>query len=493
MIPRPVRMSTPIPIVWTVAGSDSGGGAGLQGDLCTLNRLGVHGCCVVTAVTAQSTWEVRRSEPLPADLVRDQAEALRADLVPAAVKIGMLGTAEVVRETVRIVADLRVPVVCDPVIRATRPGRLLDENGLSALREELLPWVTVLTPNLNEAATLLARPIETDREIEAAAEELLARGPASVVITGGHRGRAFAQDYWTNGRDRFWLTSPRTPGSAHGSGCVFASALAAGLAHGMTIPDSLVLAKAYVRQAIRTAPAIGAGDPPARPGDWPASPEDLPWLTAGAGAGRDRPAFPAEDRLPYGLYPIVDSLEALQRILPLGLRIAQLRIKDPGAPRLEETVAAAVRLARAAGCALYINDHWELAIRHQADGVHLGQDDLSARALDAIRAAGLRLGVSTHSYREVARATALRPTYIALGTVYPSFSKILDYVPLGPENFARIRRLVDAPVVAIGGMTLERGRRMREAGADGCAAIAEIARSRDPDATVHQWRQVFGI
>jgi len=202
--------------------------------------------------------------------------------------------------------------------------------------------------------------------------------------------------------------------------------------------------------------------------------------------------FPPAEPLPLGIYPVVDKMDLLGELLPLRQRILQLRIKDPTAPGLDATIEEAIRLAREVDVPLFINDHWRLAIRHRAYGVHLGQDDLAPEAVKAILESGLRLGLSAHSYAEVSRAMSVRPSYIAVGTLFPTTSKIMDYEPLGLLTLARIRKLIATPMVAIGGIHLDRAEEVRQAGADGMAVISEISESPDVSATVRAWNAFYG-
>ena len=481
-----------VPIAWTIAGSDSGGGAGIQADIKTFHGFGVHGCSVLTAVTAQSTLGIRDLEPISPRLVQAQCDALAKDLPPAAVKIGMLATAETVGIVARQVRELAVPVICDPILASTSRTPLIDDPGLDVLRKVLLPEVDLLIPNLPETAVLLRHTVETPEETEAAGAELLALGPKAVLITGGHRDGPFCQDYYTDGRLSFWITSPRQQAAgSHGTGCVLSSAIAAGRALGWDGPDSVTIGKAYLNQSLRESLGLGAGDGPVHCGAMPANPDDMPWVTSTACAGRRRLHFPPPDNSPLGLYPVVDSLEWVRRLLPYKPRTLQLRIKDPAAPRLADVIAEAVRLARDTPTRLYINDHWRIAIQCGAHGVHLGQDDLDPAALSALADAGLRLGISTHSAFEIARALACQPTYLALGTLFHTDSKVMDYPPLGLDAFARLRKLIPCPTVAIGGIHLHLAESVRNAGADGQAVISEITHSPNLDATLHAWRRVY--
>ena len=267
-------MSTPA-VVLTVAGSDSGGGAGIQADLRTFAALGVHGATAITAVTAQNTAEVRAVHPLPPDVVDAQIAAVLADLKVAAVKTGMLATtdiAAVVAERARA-GDLPNLVV-DPVLVASSGGRLFDATFESAYLDLLFPLATVVTPNLAEAEVLLGRQIASLDEMGDAAGELAKTGAATVVVKGGHRsrGRGVPGRDSAEAIDVVWhageITELRRPwvdtANNHGTGCSFASATATGLAQGLPVPEALARAKNFVTTALAGGARwrLGAGHGP---------------------------------------------------------------------------------------------------------------------------------------------------------------------------------------------------------------------------------------
>jgi hydroxymethylpyrimidine/phosphomethylpyrimidine kinase len=249
-------MTTPA-VALTIAGSDSGGGAGIQADLRTFAALGVHGACAITAVTAQNTAEVRAVHPLPPDVVDAQIAAVLADLHVAAVKTGMLATTEIAQVVAARARAGELPrLVVDPVLVASSGGRLFDASFESAYLDLLFPVAEVVTPNLAEAEVLLGRQLSTLDDMAEAAEELAKTGAGCVVVKGGHLHGAEAVDVvWHAGG----VTELRRPWVAttnnHGTGCSFASAIAAGLARGHPVPEALAQAKDFVTGAL----AGGAG------------------------------------------------------------------------------------------------------------------------------------------------------------------------------------------------------------------------------------------
>ena len=188
-------------------------------------------------------------------------------------------------------------------------------------------------------------------------------------------------------------------------------------------------------------------------------------------------------------YLIVDDARWLERLLPNGVRFAQLRVKDLPERKLRAQIRQARDLCADTGATLVVNDHWRLAIEEGCDCVHLGQGDLDGADIGAIRAAGLRLGVSTHDHAELDRALAVQPDYVALGPVWPTLLKQMPWAPQGLEKVAEWKRRIGAvPLVAIGGLTPERARAALAAGADSAAVVTDVLLSPDPEARVREWR-----
>ncbi|MEI7189842.1 thiamine phosphate synthase [Dickeya dianthicola] len=191
-------------------------------------------------------------------------------------------------------------------------------------------------------------------------------------------------------------------------------------------------------------------------------------------------AFPTTDAR-LGLYPVVDSVEWIERLLGAGVHTIQLRIKDQPADQAEPDIIRAIALGRRYQARLFINDYWQLAVKHQAYGVHLGQEDLDTADLGAIHAAGLRLGVSTHDTAELARAVAISPSYIALGHIFPTQTKAMPSAPQGLVELARHIRALDGrfPTVAIGGISIDRAPAVLETGVGGIAVVSAITQAAD--------------
>jgi hydroxymethylpyrimidine/phosphomethylpyrimidine kinase len=274
-------------VVLTIAGSDSGGGAGIQADLKTFDAFGVWGTSALTGVTAQNTVGVHEALVLPARLVRAQIDAVVDDLGVAAVKTGMLGSAVVVEAVAAAIRDHRLaPLVVDPVLVTSHGELLLEREAVEVLRDILLPLATLLTPNLPEAEALLGHPIPSVEAIPLAAGELGGLGATAVLLKGGHLGGDRSPDLLWYEDDIEWLDGPRLPGRhTHGTGCTLSAAVCAQLALGENIPEACRRAKQFVTGAIGAGPDIGRGVGPVDPG-WcrPERPQHSGW-TGAPGAG----------------------------------------------------------------------------------------------------------------------------------------------------------------------------------------------------------------
>jgi len=255
-----------LPVAMTIAGSDSGGGAGIQADLKTFAAIGAHGTSAITAITAQNTVDVREVFELPPELVVAQIDAGVSDMGVAAAKTGMLSSASIIEAVGGSIRqhDLSLLVV-DPVMVAKGGARLLRDDAVDALRAVLLPLAAIITPNLPEAEVLLGRSITTLDERRIAAEELVRMGARAAVVKGGHA-VGDAVDVYADREQLFELSASRIETrNTHGSGCTFSAAIASYLAMGHSTPDAVRRAKAFITSAIEFGIDVGAGHGPVNP------------------------------------------------------------------------------------------------------------------------------------------------------------------------------------------------------------------------------------
>lgn len=508
------------PVIWSIAGTDSGGGAGLSADTRAAAALGVHLCPVVAAVTAQNSLSVQSVHALPRAQVESQLWALAADLPPRVIKTGLLASVGAMQALADCIDALRadgafVGLVVDPVLGATSGGAAFaDEALVAAYRRLLLPRATLLTPNRVEAERLLgaAPNAQSVPELAAALRRL---GPQAVCITGGDdaaAGQDLSLDWWDGtispwlpelGATRGWLALPRLPTAHHhGSGCTFATAASGALARGFALPDAAIVAKMLTWCALRDGHAAGAGAGPLRPGPaFCADRSAMPVMSFGdepldaATLGRWGQVLRGELRREHrdGLYAISDD-PARIAALAAGGRFAHLQLRakrrpDADAVAEEERLRAAIRealaAARGAKARLWINDHWRLALAEGASALHLGQEDwaglnASERALllrgrEDVAGSGLRLGLSSHSLWELARARGLAPDYIACGPVWPTTTKDMPWLPQGLAQLAWWVRMAGRPVVAIGGiLDADRVVACRRAGASNVCLVRAL-------------------
>lgn len=464
------------PLVCSIAGVDSSGGAGIAADLRTLQSFAVQGYSVITAVTAQNQDNISATEYVSAEHITQQ---LRLLAKPAVLKIGMVGSSAAIDRILAFLERSTAQVVLDPVIRSSS-GISLHQGSIEQHRADLIklfPQITLVTPNIHEAEILVGRSLQNCADMEWAARNILHLGVKSVLIKGGHSpDRQFSQDYWTNGEDAFWLSGPRytNHSSYRGTGCTLSSAISACLALGYDIKDALVIAVMYTRRGIRLAQPVG-GSAVLYHGGWPEEQCDLPWLSCAPLQQTPLRFQPC----PIGLYPVVDSFAWLKKLLPLNIRDFQLRLKEPDRMR-DRQIQSGIAEARKYAARLFINDHWEAAIRYGAFGVHLGQEDLQNADIEKIYRHGLRLGISTHCWSEVARAHGCNPSYIACGPIFTTTSKIMPFKPQGIAALKRWQRTLDYPLVAIGGINHSNIDSILSTGVKGVAFISAITKATDP-------------
>ncbi len=481
------------PIIWTIAGSDCGGGAGIQADLHAIQALGGFGCSAITALTAQNSYTVNKIEVVSATMLQEQLAVLQDDLPAKALKLGMLANRDVMQVIAVFLQEYRGFIICDPVMLAGSGAHLLHHKDVAYLSKYILPLADIVTPNIPEAGILTNMDINTVSDVEVAALKLITMGCKSVLLKGGHsQDTQLCQDYWTDGERQLWLTQTRWDTShTHGSGCTLSAALTTLLGHGYGLDDALVIAKMYTSQGIRLAEQYGEGPGPVQHSAWPMSQLDLPLLTDNASEVDDDYQFPDCGPEPLGIYPIVPSLEWLEKLIASGATTMQLRIKDKTGEALEQDIATAIALAKQHNVRLFINDFWQLAIKYAAYGVHLGQEDLQTCDFIALQESDLRLGISTHCYAEVARAHALNPSYMAIGPIYHTNSKPMKFGPQGIERLQEWCDMLEYPLVAIGGINAERIADVAATGVSGAAMISVITEADKPCEKVKRLQEIF--
>ncbi len=496
------------PIVLAIGGSDSAGLAGLQRDNTSILALSGHAMNVVTANTAQNAQGVVAINPVEGPAFCSQLDAALASSVQA-IKTGLLVSPAQLTSiaSAYMQRQEKPPLVIDPVLAASSGESFSDDALIDCLVKQLLPLAALITPNISEAERLCGQKITSCATMVRAAHAIKSLGAKAVLIKGGHlSGEDIADtvcvDYFLSDEHAFFLRNTRIKApNNRGTGCALASAIATALACGHRLADAVVIGKMAIQQGLRSAYAIAPQAGPVFITHFPNAQCDLPELVyqsalAEKTFARQAEPFPAPDlpngeSAPLGLYPVVETAQWVERVLAQGVATVQLRNKSLQGDALAQEVKRAVAVAERYNARLFINDHWQLAIASDAYGVHLGQEDLADADINAIRRAGLRLGISTHCHYEVARAHALCPSYIACGPVYPTTSKVMPWIPHGVKGFAYWRKSLDYPLVAIGGINRERIPDVVAAGADGVAMISAITHDAEPEQRTREFMELI--
>ena len=520
------------PIVWSIAGLDTAGGAGLSADQRAADALGVHLCPVAACLTAQNSQGVRGIFPVSVEQLEAQLQALAQDLHPRAIKTGLLGSVEAIEAVARWVDHFRalapagtdphqhLALVVDPVLKASAGGQPFSHQAIvHAYGEHLLPRATVITPNRAEARALLGHTDEPN--IPALARALQALGARAVLITGGDAEPDSAHaltashdqhhsiDWLQTPQAQGWLTAPRvnTP-HHHGTGCTLASGIAAALALGHAAADACVLSKMLTHHALMHSHAAGEGAGPVKaqagfaaglaqggaPMPLLGLGHALPWALAHAPETEGAPLFKVFTPPHNGLYGIVPTAPQLALAMDAGMQCMQLRHK--GKEDLQAHLASSLSQALRSGVQVFINDHWREALdlleaqaagtALGAVGLHLGQEDLLAlspteqeRLLSA--RSRVMLGLSSHSLWELARAAGCGASYIACGPVQATTTKDMPWRPQGEHNLRWWVANSPAPVVGIGGLlTLDDLARFANCGAAALCVVRALTEAHEP-------------
>lgn len=465
------------PAVLLIGGVDPQGCAGLTADTLTVSHHGCHPLPLATAQTEQSTKGLSNLGAVEADAFMRQFANIQQDFEIQAVKIGLIPNLAIAKNIATILSALpAVPVVYDPVLASTSGGMEVPSIVQDFVLKTLLPSIDLLTPNTVELGQLVSGYSNANEAVES----LLEGGLSHCLVKGGHAESDYATDYFASIDTAFYCYQNKLAvGNVRGTGCVLASSLASHLACGQDMRDAVVLAKAYVHRGMRLSVSVG----PYRVIEHRHDALDLidfPKLCYQAefvGKEFSFPQCPAR----LGIYPVVDTADWVEKLVDLGIKTIQLRIKEQTAANINTAIQQAVGYLKNEQVQFFVNDYWQPAIQHSAYGVHLGQEDLHDAQLDKIAAAGLRLGVSTHSYWELSRALAINPSYIALGPIYATTSK---QMPFAPQGEARLAQWVDLlaehyPLVAIGGIDLARAKKLKSTGVGSVAMISAITKADD--------------
>jgi len=505
---------TQAPIVWAIGGVDPLNLAGVAADSRGVAVSGAHCATIITCVTGQNSKAFRAKEPMSIAMLDAQWHSLAEQTRPKVIKIGMLSSvAQVKWLSAKLKAqranDLALRIVYDPVLLASVSSELIDKAMLAAITDFLLPQVDLLTPNIVEASLFAGiagqvMPIESHGDMLRAAQLISTRHGINVLLKGGHlaqRGDNVQQQcsdcyvgispalnsrYLSEPVAQFALSSARLSNpNRRGTGCTLASLIAGFVANTYTFGDAIVLAKSVLSQAIKAASPCGNDAGGLTTLQLPSRFEQLPKIMTIKDFVDGQAPLAIAEFLPcpsnLGLYPVVDNCRWLKRLLKLGVKTIQLRVKGLSERDAEPSIVEAIALGKKYHARVFINDYWMLAIKHGAYGVHLGQEDLLEADITQINAAGLRLGLSTHGILEALIADKLAPSYIALGHIFATITKDMPSQPQGVDKLSLQVALLQSrrSLVAIGGIIAARVAPVLATGITSVALVSAITKADD--------------
>ncbi|XP_073120891.1 thiamine biosynthetic bifunctional enzyme TH1, chloroplastic [Henckelia pumila] len=468
-----------VPHVLTVAGSDSGAGAGIQADLKACAARGVYCSTVITAVTAQNTVGVQGVSLVDEEFVAEQLKSVLSDMCPDVVKTGMLPSPGIIKILRQSLEEFQVrALVVDPVMVSTSGHVLASSSVLASFREELLPLADIVTPNLREASTLLGGlPLETVADMRSAAKSIHDIGPRNVLVKGGDLpASSDAVDVLFDGKNFYEFRSARIKTlNTHGTGCTLASCIAAEIARGSSVFSAVKIAKRYVETALDYSRDICIGGGRQGPFD------QLMKLKNNAMNLHVHRPFDPSDLL---LYAVTDTRmnqkwghsisNAVKGAIEGGATIVQLREKDIDTNDFLEAAKTCQQICRHHGVPFLINDRIDIALACDADGVHIGQSDMPARVARTLLGPDKVIGVSCKTPQQAEKAWIDGADYVGCGGVYPTNTKE-NNITVGLDGLTRVCLASKLPVVAIGGIGITNVRSVMELGVPNLKGVAVVS------------------
>nr|XP_019067348.1 thiamine biosynthetic bifunctional enzyme TH1, chloroplastic isoform X3 [Solanum lycopersicum] len=483
-----------VPHVLTVAGSDSGAGAGIQADIKACAARGVYCSTVITAVTAQNTVGVQGVNIVPEDFVAEQLRSVLSDMPPNVVSIScMLPSTGIVKTLCQSLKEFPVQaLVVDPVMVSTSGHTLAGPSILDSFREELLPMADIVTPNLKEASALLGGvPLETIADMRSAAKAIHDIGPRNVLVKGGDLPASLdAVDVFYDGNDFYEFRSSRimTP-NTHGTGCTLASSVAAELAKGSQMLSAVKVAKRYVEAVLSYSKNIAIGGGCQGPMDH--------LLKLKSNVQRRR--FDPSDLF---LYAVTDSrmnkkwgrsiVDAVKAAIEGGASIIQLREKEVETGDFLEAAKACLKICRVHGVPLLINDRIDVALASDADGVHIGQSDMPAHVARALLGPDKIIGVSCKTPEHAQQAWIDGADYIGSGGVYPTNTKENNKT-IGLDGLKTVCVSSKLPVVAIGGIGMSNAQAVMQLGVPNLKGVAVVSALFDRECVMTETRKLLEV
>ncbi|XP_076903411.1 thiamine biosynthetic bifunctional enzyme TH1, chloroplastic-like [Bidens hawaiensis] len=487
--------SNKIPHVLTMAGSDSGAGAGIQADLKTCAARGAFCSTVITAVTAQNTLGVQDVSILPEESVAAQLKSVLSDMQVDVVKTGMLPSTAMVKILHDSLKQFPVQaLVVDPVMVSTSGHVLAGSSILDTFKQDLLPMADIVTPNIKEASILLGGlQLETVNDMRTAAKSLHDMGPRNVLVKGGDLpSSSDAVDIFFDGKDFYELRSSRIQSrNTHGTGCTMASCIAAELAKGSSMLSAVKVAKRYVETALEYGKTISIGTGPQGPFDH--------LFKLKRNKSNRTQLFDPNDLF---LYAVTDSgmnkrwghsiTDAVKSAIEGGATIVQLREKDAETGEFLEAAKACLEICHSHNIPLLINDRVDIAMACDADGVHVGQSDMPVNTVRALLGPDKIIGVSCKTPEQALKAWADGADYIGSGGVFPTNTKANNRT-IGLDGLKTICLASKLPVVAVGGINLTNARSVMELGVVNLKGVAVVSALFDRECVAAETRKLHDL
>lgn len=485
-----------VPHVLTVAGSDSGAGAGIQADMKVCGALGVYCSTVITAVTAQNTVGVQGVHLVPDGFVYEQLRSVLSDMEVNVVKTGMLPSTDIIRVLCRSLREYPVQaLVVDPVMISTSGDVLASPTILDALRQELLPLSDIVTPNLKEASALAGgESLETIADMRAAAKSIHKLGPKYVLIKGGHLDTAGSViDILYDGETYHEIQGPRVETrNTHGTGCSLASCIAAELAKGAPMLPAVLASKRFVEEALESSQDFFIGN-------GPQGPFNHFFKLIDTETSPTKRRFKPNDLL---LYAVTDSgmnkkwgrsiSEAVRAAIEGGATLIQLREKEAETKDILNAAEECLKVARSYGVPLLINDHLDVALACNADGVHLGQSDMPVKVARALLGPNKIIGASCKTPEQALKAWKEGADYIGSGGVYPTNTKKNNQT-IGLSCLQSVCESSPLPVVAIGGINIENVHELMEMYLPNLKGVAVVSCLFDSENISHEAHKLYSV
>lgn len=475
--------------VLSIAGSDCSGGAGIQADIKTILSNGCYAMTAITALTAQNTHDVQGICDTTPKFLENQIRAVCEDILPDAVKIGMVSSAALIHTIAKLLRIYNLKnIVVDPVMVSTSGCKLLSDDAIDILVDELFPLATLITPNIDEAKLLSGDNIETAVDMERVGRKLCSKYQVAVLMKGGHR-VCDSNDLLVTKDSFLWFDGVHIDNdNTHGTGCTLSSAIAAQLAKGYSIEESVSRAKLYISQALFYGINLGNGNGPLNHGFL---------LNALSKQAWSKTAI----RRSLALYAITDDywqadkvlVDNIEHALKGGATMVQLRQKKMDFDQFLSVAKQARELTQAYHVPLIINDNVMVAALVDADGVHLGQEDMDIKKARKILGSHKIIGASAHNVEEAKYAEACGADYIGVGAVFHTRTKD-NTIAISLEELQNICRSVRIPAVAIGGINKQNITELAKSGIAGVALVSAIFSAEDIEKeTDYLYKQVITI